>query len=91
MEASTVKHKTLGTLCNNSLTVGWIDRMASRSMYPKAGRLLRGLAYMLHTSHTGQIITIHVPGDENVMADVASRPAKALAMFAPTKTHLSPI
>ena len=88
-EAPAVKHETLGTLCDNSPTVGWIDRVASRLLYPTAGRLLRGLAYMLHTCHTGQIITIHVPGEENVMADVASRPAKALAMFAPTKTYLS--
>jgi hypothetical protein len=89
VEAQAIKHKTLGTLCDNSPTVGWIDQMASRSMYPTAGRLLRGLAFMLHTCHTGQIITIHVPGEENVMADVASRPEKALAMFAPTKTNLS--
>jgi len=88
-EAQAVKHKTLGTMCDNSPTVGWIDRMASRSMFPTAGRLLRGLAFMLHTCHTGQIITIHLPGEENVMADVASRPEKALAMFAPTQTHLS--
>jgi hypothetical protein len=58
-------------------------------MYPTAGRLLRGLAFMLHTCHTGQIIKIHVPGEENVMADVESRPEKTLAMFAPTKTQVS--
>ena len=89
MEAPDTKHKTLGTLCDNSPTVGWIDHMASRSIFPTAGRLLRGLAYLLHMGHTGQVITIHVPGEENVMADVASVPAKALAMFAPGKTHLS--
>jgi len=54
LEAQEVKHKTLGTLCDNSPTVGWIDRMASRSMYPTVERLLRGLAFMLHTCHTGQ-------------------------------------
>ena len=85
-EAPNLKHKTLGTLSDNSATVGWIDRMASKSMFPLAGRLLKGLAYMLHTSHAGQVITMHVPGDKNIMADVASRPAKALEMFAP---HLS--
>ncbi len=46
-EAPVVRHKTLGTLCDNSPTVGWVDRMASRSIFPTAGRLLRGLAYML--------------------------------------------
>jgi len=44
---------------------------------------------MLHSCHAGQVITIHIPGEENVMADVASRPAKAVAMFAPTQSHLS--
>ena len=63
--------------------------MASRSMFPTAGRLLRGLAYMLHSCHSGGLITIHVPGVENVMADIASRPAKARAMFAPAASHLS--
>jgi hypothetical protein len=33
-EAPDVKHKTLGTLCDNSPTVGWINRMASRSISP---------------------------------------------------------
>ena len=82
-EAPIVRHKTLGTLCDNSPTVGWVDRMASRSIFPTAGRLLRGLSYMLYTSHVGQVITLHVPGEENKMADVASHPEKALAMFAP--------
>ena len=36
-EAPDVKHKTLGTLSDNSATVGWIDRMASKSMFPTAG------------------------------------------------------
>jgi hypothetical protein len=88
-EAPDVKHKTLGKLCDNSPTVGWIERMASRSMFPTAGRLLRGIAYMLHTRHTGQVITVHIPGAENAMADVASLLAKTLAMFSPTKPHLS--
>ena len=44
---------------------------------------------MLPTQHTGQVITVHVPGEESVMANMASRPAKALAMFASTKSHLS--
>ena len=87
--APTIKHKTIGTLCDNSPTVSWIERMASKSMFPTAGRLLRGLAYMLHSRQTGGVITVHVKGEENVMADLASRPSKAMATFAPTNTHLS--
>ena len=85
----TIKHKTIGTLCDNSPTVSWIERMASKSIFPTAGRLLRGLAYMLHSRQAGGVITIHVKGVDNVMADLASRPSKAMAQFAPTNTHLS--
>ena len=88
-EAPVIKHQTLGTLCDNSPTVSWIDRMASKSIFPTAGRLLRGLAYMLHSVHCGPVITTHLPGVENIMADIASRPAKALAMFAPSQSQLS--
>ena len=88
-EAPSIKHITLGSLCDNSPTVGWIERMASRSIFPTAGRLLRGLAYLLYTGHTGGIVTVHVPGPENIMADIASRPAKALSLFAPTQSFLS--
>jgi len=84
-----IKHKTIGTLCDNSPTVSWIERMASKSIFPTAGRLLRGLAYMLHSRQVGGVITVHVAGVDNVMADLASRPSKAMAKFAPTNTNLS--
>jgi hypothetical protein len=46
-----------------------------------AGRLLRGLTFMLHWSHAGRLTTVHVPGMDNVMAGIASRPAKAPNLF----------
>jgi hypothetical protein len=76
-----IKHAPLGTLCNNTPTVSWVEIMASRAKTPTAGRLLRGLAFMLHCSHAGRLTTAHVPGTENVMADIASRPAKAQKLF----------
>ncbi len=36
---------------------------------------------MLHCNKAGQLTMVHVPGVDNVMADVASRPAKAQKMF----------
>jgi hypothetical protein len=63
--------------------------MASRSIFPTAGKLLRGLEYLLHTCYTGGIVTVHVPGPENIMADIVLRPAKALSLFAPTQSILS--
>jgi hypothetical protein len=36
---------------------------------------------MLHCHHAGRLTTIHVPGTDNVMADIASRPTKAQKLF----------
>ena len=79
--AHTIKHVPLGTLCDNTPTVSWIEKMASKSQGPTSGRLLRGLAVMLHSNRAGRLTTVHVPGADNVLADVASRPAKAQKMF----------
>jgi hypothetical protein len=76
-----IKHAPLGTLCNNTPTVSWVEKMASRVKTPTAQWLLQGLAFMLHCSHAGRLTTVHVPGTDNVMADIASRPAKAQKLF----------
>ena len=52
-KAAIIKHQPLGTLCDYSPTVSWIDKMASKSRSPTAGRLLRGLAFMLYCHHAG--------------------------------------
>ena len=87
--ATTIKHVALGTFSDNTPTVGWIDRMASKSQSPVSGRLLRGLSYMLFWHHAGRLTTVHVNGPENVMADIASRPTKARALFSGSETTLS--
>jgi hypothetical protein len=87
--AATIKHVALGTLSDNTPTVGWIDRMASKSKSAVSGRLLRGLSYMLFWHHAGRLTTVHVEGPENVMADIASRPAKAQALFSGSAPTLS--
>ena len=79
--APKVKHVPLGTLCDNTPTVSWIEKMASKAKGPTAGCLLRGLAVMLHGNKAGRLTTVHVPGVDNVMADVASCPAKVQKMF----------
>jgi hypothetical protein len=75
------KWEPIRTLCDNTPTVSWIEKMASRSLSPTAGLLLRGLAFMLHGYHAGRVTTVHVPGQENIVANIASRPSKAHAMF----------
>jgi hypothetical protein len=79
--APKMKHAPLGTLCDNTPTVSWIDQMASKSKSPTAGHLLRGLAFMLYCCHAGRLTTVHVPGVENVLVDIASRPSKAQTLF----------
>jgi hypothetical protein len=75
------KHAPIGTLCDNTPTVSWVDKMASKAKTPTAGRLLQGLAYMLYCQHAGRLTTVHVPGTDNVLADIASRPSKAMSVF----------
>ena len=79
--APVIKWQPLGTLCDNTPTVSWIEKMASKSISPTAGPLLRGLAFLLHSHHSGRLTTVHVPGKDNIMADIASRPSQALALF----------
>jgi hypothetical protein len=88
-EAPVIKQEPLGTLCDNTPTVSWIKKMASKSSTPTAGRLLRGLAFMLYCHRAGRLTTIYVPGPENIMADIASRPSKALTFFRATTPVLS--
>jgi hypothetical protein len=35
-----IKHAPLGTLCNNTPTVSWVEKVASRAKTPTAGQLL---------------------------------------------------
>ena len=80
-KASVIKHQSIGTLCNNTPTVSWIKKMASKSTPPTAGRLLRGLAFMLYCHHAGRLTTVHVPGKDNIMANIVLRPSKANVLF----------
>jgi len=82
-KAAIIKHQPIGTLCDNSPTVSWIDKMASKSRSPTAGRLLRGLAFMLYCHNAGRLTTVHVPGKDNIMADIASHPSKAVDPLTP--------
>ena len=80
-KAPVIKHQPIGTLYDNTPTVSWIKKMASKSTSPTAGRFLRGLAFILYYHHAGRLTTVHVPGKDNIMADIALRPSKANALF----------
>jgi hypothetical protein len=80
-KAPFTRWEPIGTLCDNTPTVSWIEKMASKSLSPTAGRLLHSLAFMLHSYHAGRLTTVHVPGKDMIMANIASRPPKAHALF----------
>jgi hypothetical protein len=80
-KAPIVKHEPIGTLCNNTPTVSWIAKMASKSASPITGCLLRGLAYMLYCYQARWLTTVNVYGPDNIMADIASCPSKVRALF----------
>ena len=88
-KASFIKHQPIGTLCDNSPTISWIVKIVSKSRSPMAGCLLCGLAVMLYCHHAGRLTTVHVPGKDNIMADIASRPSKAHALFRAEQPVLS--
>jgi hypothetical protein len=75
------KHTPLGKLCDNTLTVSWMNKMASKAKSPTASCRLRGLAFMLYCARVGRLRTVHVPGVKNVMANIASHPSKAQKLF----------
>ncbi len=56
--------------------------MAAKSLRPTAGRLIRGLALRQRTVQMAPLQVLHVPGEQNVMADTASRLAKMLRPLA---------
>lgn len=68
-----VAHKQLGAYCDNSPTVVWVDRMASRATSPITGRLIRGLAMCQRATRSAPMTVTSIAGEDNTMADVASR------------------
>jgi hypothetical protein len=63
--------------------------MASKSSTLTARQLLRGLAFMLYCHRASHLTTINVQGPQNIMADIASCPSKALTFFLVTTPVLS--
>jgi len=64
---------------DNTPTVAWSTRMASRSGSPISFRLLRGRAMRQRTNRSAPTAVFHVTGMENILADVVSRPVTGIA------------
>jgi hypothetical protein len=67
-----LEHANIGIFCDNTPTVAWARRLHS-SKSKIAGHLLRALAIRQHAHRTSPLLTISIAGEQNNMADVASR------------------
>jgi hypothetical protein len=67
-----LKHKTTANLSDNTPTLGWVCRMATKQS-KIAGRIIRGLGLWQIMNETCPLAAQHIPGEKNKMADFASR------------------
>ena len=67
-----LRHKHVLLLSDNSPSVGWMDRMASKRSTP-AAKFLRALAYRINAMQACPITPLHIPGVHNRIADIPSR------------------
>ena len=67
-----LKHKHILLLSDNSPSVSWVDRMASKRSLP-AGELLRILAFRINANKACPITPLHIPGVHNRISDIPSR------------------
>jgi hypothetical protein len=66
------KHCHLATLCDNTPSVAWVNRMAAKSSSPVAHRLLRGLALRQRVNKTALPMIDYIAGLDTIWADEAS-------------------
>jgi hypothetical protein len=67
-----LQHSHIGIFCDNTPAVAWASRLAS-SKSIAANHLCRALALRIHTHRASPLLTISIAGNDNDMADVASR------------------
>jgi hypothetical protein len=80
-----------GVFSDNTPTVAWSKRMADKSQYPTAGRLLRGLAAIQRSTRAGPLTVASIAGKTNDMADLASPSYNTAALVpdSPFLTHFN--
>jgi hypothetical protein len=70
--ASCVTHAHIAFFSDNSPTVSWVERLASRKSRV-AARLVRALSLRLNIHRACPLTPVHIPGVENALADIPSR------------------
>ena len=66
-----LRHKHVGEFCDNTPTVSWAAKLASKQSQV-AGRLLRALAIQQQVQQSSPIMTISIAGKDNDMVDALS-------------------
>ncbi len=69
--APDLAHKHIALFSDNSLTVSWVKKMASRKSRITA-QLVRALAFHLNIKQTCPLTPIHIPGAEYALTDIPS-------------------
>ena len=70
----------ISNYCDNTSAVAWAYKLRTSTSIP-AGRLLRMLGLRIHARKSSGLTPISIKGEENIMADVASRAFKSGKYF----------
>jgi hypothetical protein len=68
----TLWEKRVALFSDNSPTVGWVRRLATRG-YMVSAHFIRALALQLKLNRTCPVTPLHIAGEENSMTDIPSR------------------
>ena len=84
-----MRSRSSAIFSDNTPTVAWCTKMADNSSSPVAGRLLRGFAMIQRQEISAPVLLAHMAGNENKMADYASRSYKTLLRTATNTQFLA--
>jgi hypothetical protein len=70
--APDLAHRHIALFSDNSPSVSWVTKMASRTSRV-AAQLVRALALRLNIQQTCPLTPVHIPGVENALTDIPSR------------------
>ena len=67
-----LRHKHVAVFSDNTPTVSWVDRLASKQS-KTAGGLLRALSFRMRQKRASPLTALHIRGKHNSIADIPSR------------------
>ena len=70
--APDLAHKHIALFSDNSPTVSWVNKMASKKS-KIAAQLVRALALRLNVKQSCPLTLVHIPGIKNALTDIPSR------------------